>query len=83
MLQYQAILLLSIELEPVGLATLMSAHTIKPDQFDLRHHQSVVVGAEEVELQRVPDAAGPVNRCQVCHFCCIKYLQTHSAVFEW
>jgi len=41
----------------------MSAHIIKLERFDLRHHESVVVGAEEVQLQRVPDAAGPMDGC--------------------
>jgi hypothetical protein len=66
-LQYQAILLLSVEFEAIGFATVVSAHTIKLIRYDLRHYKSVLVGGEEVQLQRVPDATGPVDRCQICH----------------
>lgn len=33
----------------------------------LRDHEAVLVGSEEVELQRMPDAARAVDGGDVCH----------------
>ena len=70
MFQDQSICLVGIEFEPVGLAVLVLAWSYCSHSLSMsciRDHKAILFGSKKVELQRVPDAAWPVDGGDVGH----------------
>lgn len=66
-LQSQPISSLRVEFEPVGFPTQPSVLLSMLSTTCLRDYQAVLLGAQEVELERMADAARPVDGCHVRH----------------